>query len=240
MPCRNIAILAAFGLLGNNAEGHGHHHHHHHHHDHENGEDITAEGVHRRLVGVSRCGTVSPNFAQRLQHQQELIDYHLLFGAPAKQEQAVAIPTIFHNIQRSDGTGGISEQMITDSMTVMNEAYAGTPYSFILVDTTTSDNDSWFSAGFGSQAEFEMKSALRQGDAATLNVYSTGIDQVSGILGFATFPWEYASTPVLDGVVVGTETAPGGATPPFNEGDTLVHEVGHWMGLYHVFQDGCL
>ncbi len=44
--------------------------------------------------------------------------------------------------------------------------------------------------------------------------------------------------PRLDGVVLDFATLPGGTAAQFNLGDIHVHEIGHWMGLFHTFQVG--
>ncbi|MCM2315377.1 MAG: zinc metalloprotease [Thermoanaerobaculia bacterium] len=142
-----------------------------------------------------------------------------------------------HNITRSNGTGGATSQMINSQMNVLNSAYAGTGWSFNLVSAQDVPNDTWYTVGYGSPAETAMKTALRQGSADDLNMYFANIG--GGLLGWATFPSSYASSPSKDGVVILTASLPGGNASPYNLGDTATHEVGHWMGLYHTFQGGC-
>jgi hypothetical protein len=151
--------------------------------------------------------------------------------------QAVSIPVYFHVIRDSNGYGGVTTTQINNQITVLNNAFASAGFSFYLAATDYSNNSTWYTAGHGSTAEAQMKSALRKGTATALNFYTNSPG--GGLLGWATFPWSYASAPSKDGVVVLNTSLPGGTATNYNQGDTGTHEVGHWMGLYHTFQGGC-
>jgi hypothetical protein len=71
-----------------------------------------------------------------------------------------------------------------------------------------------------------------------LNVYVADLledPEAGSILGIAVFPWEHTMT--TDGVIVNTLAYGLNAQPPFNLNKTLSHEVGHWIGLFHTFQE---
>jgi hypothetical protein len=148
------------------------------------------------------------------------------------------IPVYWHRIHASNGTGGVvTDTQISDQITVLNNAYAAGGFSFSLTRTDDANNSTWFTCS-GGTCETQMKNALRQGGSNALNIYSNNMG--NNLLGWATFPSQYASNPKNDGVVILYSSVPGGTAVPYDEGDTATHEVGHWMGLYHTFQGGCV
>ncbi|KIM30567.1 hypothetical protein M408DRAFT_287576 [Serendipita vermifera MAFF 305830] len=153
---------------------------------------------------------------------------------------AASIPVAWHVVYQSTSTSGgyVSDSAIASSISAMNSHYSGSGISFYLASTTRTSNPTWFkSANYGNSYQTAMKKALHTGGANTLNVYTVGFSD--GTLGYATFPWSYSGNPTDDGVVILHSTVPGGSATNYNQGKTLTHEVGHWLGLYHVFQGGC-
>lgn len=148
------------------------------------------------------------------------------------------IPVYWHVINNgtSLANGNIPDSQIAAQISVLNAAYASTGWQFQLVSTDRTTNATWYTCS-GGTCESQMKNALRQGSADDLNIYSNNMG--GGLLGWATFPSSYASSPKMDGVVLLYSSVPGGTAAPYNLGDTGTHEVGHWMGLYHTFQGGC-
>jgi hypothetical protein len=186
-----------------------------------------------------RCATTEPNEVERGRIDQEVRNVRAQRLSANLFFTSAAVNVYVHVINKGSGieNGDVSTGMITDQIDVLNEAFAPTGFSFNLVAITRTTNVEWYTMSPGSAEEQEAKAALRAGTAADLNIYTA--NPGGGLLGWATFPSNYARQPVMDGTVLLYSSLPGGSATPYNLGDTGTHEVGHWLGLYHTFQGGC-
>ena len=89
-----------------------------------------------------------------------------------------------------------------------------------------------------SENEFAIKEATGWPRSDYLNIYVTKLEE--GNSGFAYIPsTETLPDEILDGVVINVNNF-GGNESDYTKGRTLVHEVGHFLGLKHIWgEDGC-
>jgi hypothetical protein len=187
----------------------------------------------------ARCTTAQPSKLEQMllaAKEQSFAAEQSALGRDVHAAVGGVIPVYWHVITNTSDQGAPTTTQISNQIAVLNAAFASSGFSFNLVQTTTTANNSWYTCTGGS-CESAMKNALRVGGPGTLNIYSNNMG--GGLLGWATFPSSYASQPMMDGVVILYSSVPGGTAAPYNLGDTGTHEVGHWMGLYHTFQGAC-
>ncbi|KAL3493905.1 hypothetical protein BJX62DRAFT_199322 [Aspergillus germanicus] len=196
-------------------------------------------GLGLSALASARCGTRQPS--------DNIKAHHKYFQAKEDRESARPLPrdvfdatidTYVHVILTNStgvNTTALPAQ-INAQIDVLNENYEGTGFQFNLVNVSYTRNNNWQVITDGSAAEYEAKSSLRRGDYTALNLYFGTIGD--GILGYATFPDDVTPRDFLvDGVVCDPRTLPGGLAP-YDLGITAVHEVGHWLNLFHTFQPG--
>ncbi len=162
----------------------------------------------------------------------------------------VQVPVHVHVIDGKHYRGPTRVQ-VNEQLAILNHAYASgqspetsaaTGFRFVLKTFHRVRNQRWLVAtlrldGEPDRAARNMRRSLHRAGRAALNMYFS--KPRFDILGHSSVPWDVKRRLRLDGVTVHSETLPGGNVSGYNEGDTAVHEVGHWLGLFHTFEGGC-
>src|SRR5207249_9119564 len=133
--------------------------------------------------------------------------------------------------------GNVSDAAIRDQIDALNHGYSGTGFRFALASVDRTENKNWFRMNPGTGVEKQAKQALAIDPAHRLNLYTCNPGH--GFLGWAVFPWSAPEDSWWHGVVVHYGSLPGGYLAHYDLGGTAVHEVGHYLGLFHTFEGGC-
>lgn len=207
------------------------------------GKDGTTQGKDPNSLTAEQAAALDKSLMERVEQLKKngTLDST---GAPTSKGR-YTINTYVHVITRADGrTGNVTNRQIADQMQVINDGYAGrtaagaaaTPFSFVVKSIDRTANNDWYDwSVYEDTDDAEAKSVLHRGSMADLNIYITGLQD--GLLGYAYYP---KTVPLaLDGLVILNDSMPGGDAFPYNGGDTGTHEIGHWLGLMHTFENGC-
>lgn len=207
-----LLILAFLGMT----KAHEHHHHHHDD-DHRGLEKKEGRG----------CGTHNPNAAEQAQARKDVENWRAkkfaraVDGLIAEATTPIAIPTYVHLIYGNNpsenqviGAGDAQAQI-----DVLNAAYIGSGFSFVLKGVQQFGNRKWWTCTPGTRFERQMKSETRVGGPEALNIWFNNPGQ--GLLGWAQFPEEVNRRLSTDGVVCLHSSKDGGSAAPYNEGDTV-------------------
>lgn len=156
----------------------------------------------------------------------------------------IKVPVWFHVISNTSGMGSISDQRINAQMTALNEdflalnntlgaASVNTQIEFVLEGVTRTVNNGWYTDS--SADELAYKQALAKDPNKVLNIYT---NDAGGFLGYAYFP--SSAGQIFDGVVLLSDSVGGrnNGFSSYDQGRTLVHEIGHYLGLDHTFAGG--
>lgn len=198
---------------------------------------FSGSGANRQL-GV-RCATRTPSREER-----DLIDVLLqpyLRQLRARTVRRVTtIPVVFHVVTKKNGQYDVDADQIHQQIVVLNDSFADGDVVFELSEIRRYTDNGFAKKCLKPAKEKKFKNNHAVDPAGTLNIYTCRPTQ--GVLGYATFPSDHHESNRRHGVVLLYSTLPGGQEAPFNLGDTAVHEVGHWLELYHTFEEsrqGC-
>lgn len=219
---------------------------------------VCAEDPHGHERRSGRRGEdhapVDAAVARRVNAQLRAAERELAPAGPHHSSSRLASPIVVdvyvHNVYGSHrGERDLGSPAVRVGIDALRRHFAGfetansvaTRFRFRLMSIHVIRSDRFYHAAPNSSADKYYKRQYHRGGRDDLNIYLNEASDGSGgeLLGWAKFPWEAGTQPRLDGVNVHPESLPNRKLAPYNQGDTLTHEVGHWLGLMHAFEGGC-
>ncbi|WP_181557347.1 M43 family zinc metalloprotease [Thermaerobacillus caldiproteolyticus] len=85
-----------------------------------------------------------------------------------------------------------------------------------------------------SEEERYIKAKTQRDPNVYLHIYSADTFDGAKYRNWSSFPWGLEDDPVMDGVVVDYRNIENEESYHW-----IIHEVGHWFGLVHTFENGC-
>jgi len=180
--------------------------------------------------------------------------------------ESIKIPVVVYVIHNGEaiGTGtNISDGQVNDQIAALNEKFYSSGIKFCLATRAGTGTKvpmktgaelqptagiihinnpaltAHLSTPAGQQALINTAHSSVTGDKYLRIWVVNSIDGgLPGTLGYAWFP----NGSGYDGIVIRNNVFGNGSPnllPNFSQGETLVHEVGHYLGLYHTFEGGC-
>jgi len=195
------------------------------------------------LANSQRCSTQSKFLklagAMKLSSMQDNLMTLAEKKKPCKKTKhpdgLIHVPTYWHMVF-NETHGEIPSKQIKEQFKVLNQIYKKVGFKFDLIAVNPFMNPLVFNMSCDQLfcepdcENFYFKkilAPLKVGGMNTLNIYSLS-EETIGISTNPQFKLE------LDFVINAYTTVPGG-TSVWNLGKNLVHEVGHWLGLFHTF-----
>lgn len=172
------------------------------------------------------CGTVAgPESIAEMDRLRRYIDEHVdWFMSKKSTLQTISIPIRAHIIRRANGTGGLSIAAWANALTTLNIMYYDANIQFVECGPPNIIFDDLY---FNMPQTLEIELHAEQGVPNVLNIYIPGgtLTSANGVAlcGYTYFP---GSGHIQDLMVIKASC--------MTSGNTLAHEAGHYLGLYHT------
>ncbi|UII78586.1 hypothetical protein [Flagellimonas sp. CMM7] len=149
--------------------------------------------------------------------------------------QTYYIPIRWYVINKHKDSTRIFQEDLNRQIDILNNAFKTTKIQFFTYSSTWETNSTWYRAYRDSDEYFEMIEALAEDPKTAINIFVTKQDS---LLGAASFPWDKKTYQTIYDEILLKETTFEGHVDKKNGvmlGKTLIHEMGHFFGLFHTF-----